>query len=128
MINTHSAFFMLCILAGSVMLFFCMIRAIRGPRLVDRIMAINMIGTLTIATIAIVSVYLNESSLLDIGLIYVTLSFIAVIVLTEVYIGNYRKRKYYAASNEEDLEREIASLQEGASVKSTGKDTAEREL
>jgi multicomponent Na+:H+ antiporter subunit F len=56
-------------------------------------MAANMIGTMTIAIIALLAVYLNESSVLDICLIYAIMSFVAVIVLTKIYIGIYNETK-----------------------------------
>ena len=39
------------------------IRAVRGPRFTDRIVAINMIGTMTTVMIGILSAYLGETSL-----------------------------------------------------------------
>ena len=37
------------------------IRSVLGPKIADRIIAVNMIGTLTIILIAILSVYLGEN-------------------------------------------------------------------
>ena len=74
-----------------------MIRAIIGPTISDRIVAINMIGSLTISIIAILSVMLYEGYLLDVCLIYVLISFLAVVVLTNIFINNYLQHK-----NEED--------------------------
>ncbi len=76
-----------------ILILAAMIRAILGPRIADRIMAINMIGSMTIAVIAILSFYLGESSLLDICLIYAAISFVAVIVISKIYIGIYREKK-----------------------------------
>lgn len=67
--------------------FACLVRAIKGPRTMDRILAVNMIGTLSVVIIAVLSLYLKESFLLDVDLIYVMLSFLAVVVLTKVYMG-----------------------------------------
>ncbi len=86
-------FFLVCIIILTVLTFFCLIRAIRGPKLADRIVAANMIGTMTIAIIALMAVYLDESSILDICLIYAIMSFVAVIVLTKIYIGIYNENK-----------------------------------
>ena len=95
MSSTHSLLFIGCTIAALILVLLCLIRAIKGPRLVDRIMAVNMMGTLIVVTIILSSIFLGETSLLDIGMIYVALSFIAVIVLAEVYIGNHRRNKYY---------------------------------
>ena len=92
--NTSCApFFLgaLIVLVGLTVL--CLIRAILGPKLADRIMAVNMIGTMTIAMIAILSVLLGEAAILDVALIYAVISFVSVIVLTKIYIGIYREKK-----------------------------------
>lgn len=70
----------------------CLIRVIRGPKIVDRIIAVNMIGTMTIMIIAVLSVLMKESYLLDVCLIYAMISFLAVVVLSKVYLGVYRER------------------------------------
>ena len=69
----------------------CLIRSVLGPRVTDRIVAVNSIGTMTIVIIAILSVLLEESYLLDVCLIYAMISFVAVIVLTKIYTGVYRQ-------------------------------------
>ena len=60
------------------------IRAVRGPRFTDRIVAINMIGTMTTVMIGILSAYLGETSLVDVSLVYSLLSFLAVVVMCHV--------------------------------------------
>ena len=59
----------------------------------DRLVAVNMIGTMTIAIIAILSEILGEGGLLDICLIYALISFLAIVVLEKVYMGVYRQRR-----------------------------------
>lgn len=73
-----------------VLLFFCLLRAIRGPRIADRVVGINMIGTIIIMMIAILALMLEEGYLVDIAIIYAMLSFLAVVVLVKIYIGVYR--------------------------------------
>ena len=68
-------------------LFFALLRAIRGPRIADRIMGINMIGTMVSITLAILSVWLRESWLLDVCILYAMISFLAVVVLAKVCIA-----------------------------------------
>lgn len=77
----------------AVMLVLCLIRAIIGPRVTDRIVAVNMMGTMVIVIIAILAVMLEEGYLADICLIYAMMSFLAVIVLTKVYMGIYLEKK-----------------------------------
>lgn len=76
-----------------VLLFFCLLRAIRGPRIADRVVGINMIGTIIIMMIAILALMLDEGYLADIAIIYALLSFLAVVVLVKIYIGVYRAQK-----------------------------------
>lgn len=71
----------------------CLLRAILGPKLADRIMAVNMIGTLTIAMILLIAVLMEETDLLDVAMIYAVISFASVIVLSKICIGIYRERK-----------------------------------
>ena len=75
----------------------CLIRCIRGPRVSDRVMAVNMVGTQTIVMTAVFVVALNEGCLADIALVYAMLSFLAVVVLTKVFTGIYRERKHEEA-------------------------------
>jgi len=77
----------------ALMVFMCLIRAIKGPRITDRIVAINMMGTLTMVIIAILAVKMDEGYLVDICLIYAMISFLAVTLLTKVYMGVYAERK-----------------------------------
>lgn len=79
----------------AVMIILCLIRAIIGPRVTDRIVATNMMGTIVMVIIAILAIMLGEGYLVDICLIYAMISFLAVVVLTKVYTGvyiEYRKR------------------------------------
>lgn len=69
------------------------IRSILGPSTSDRIIAVNMIGTITIVLIAILTVYLGEDYLGDVCLIYAMISFLAVVVLAKVYTGVYLETK-----------------------------------
>ena len=75
------------------MVFACLIRAIKGPRIADRIVAVNMMGTLTMVIIAILAVKMNEGYLVDICIIYAMISFLAVTLLTKVYMGVYAESK-----------------------------------
>ena len=70
-----------------------LIRSIIGPRITDRILSINMLGTLVVACILILAVFLREPYLLDVALIYVMISFVVVLVLAMTYIPSHKKRE-----------------------------------
>ena len=74
-------------------LMLCLIRAIIGPRIADRIVSVNMMGTIVMVMIAILALMQEEGYLVDICLIYAMISFLAVIVLTKVYMGVYIQKK-----------------------------------
>ena len=76
----------------AILLFFCLYRAIKGPQVADRLMAVNMMGTIVIVIITILAILLKEGYLMDIGIIYAMMSFLAVIVLTKLYIGTFVQR------------------------------------
>ncbi|MBO7357235.1 MAG: sodium:proton antiporter [Lachnospiraceae bacterium] len=83
--------FALIVLAALSVL--CLVRAVKGPRPADRIVAANMLGTLTMAMIVLLLDKLHEGYLADIALIYALISFLAVVVLCKVYTGAYKTKK-----------------------------------
>jgi len=85
--------FHIVLIVLALMMILCLFRAIVGPRMADRLIAINMMGTMVMTIICIMAVILGESSLVDICLIYALISFLAVVVLTKVYTGVYMEEK-----------------------------------
>lgn len=82
------------------------VRAVKGPRYTDRIVAINMIGTMTTATICILSVYLGESALVDVALVYTLLSFLAVVIMCHVVTLHHKGRQLYLKRKEKEAKEE----------------------
>lgn len=91
--QAYDVLFTAALIFLAVMTILCLIRAIIGPRIADRIVAVNMMGTMVMVIIAILALMLEEGYLADICLIYAMISFLAVIVLTKVYMGVYRRKK-----------------------------------
>ena len=85
----------------AVMLVLCLIRAVIGPRIADRLVSVNMMGTMIMCIIVILGVIMDEGYLADIALIYAMISFLAVVVLTKVYTGVYLEHKANKARDEE---------------------------
>ena len=79
--------FHIILIVLAIMLVLCLIRAIVGPRIADRLVAVNMMGTMVMVIISILALIMNEGYLVDICLIYAMISFLAVVVLTRVYTG-----------------------------------------
>ena len=95
-----------CLIILAVMLMLCLLRAVLGPRVADRIVAVNMMGTIVMVVIAMLAVYMGEGYLLDICLIYAMISFLSVVVLSKVYIGIYEEKRHKAEHPEEDAEEQ----------------------
>lgn len=91
--SIYHGFLLFCMVVIGILLMICLVRAIVGPRITDRVVAINMIGTMTIVEIAILALYMRETYLYDVCLIYAMISFLAVVVLTKVYQGAYKEKK-----------------------------------
>ena len=86
--------------ALAVLLILCLIRAVKGPRIADRLVAVNMMTTMVTVMIAILAVLKDEGYLVDICLIYAMISFLAVVVLSRIYTGVYRETKDHQREKE----------------------------
>ena len=95
----------ICICVLGICMIFALIRVIKGPRLADRIMGVNMVGTMADVIIIMLSIILKEGWLLDVAILYTLISFLSVIVLTKVYMGVYKERAVEEAENEEIEEK-----------------------
>lgn len=91
--QAYQGFFVVTVLILALLILICIIRSALGPRTADRIIAINMIGTMIIMMIAVLSVMLDQNYLVDICLIYAMISFLGVVVLCKVYTGVYLQKK-----------------------------------
>ena len=93
LVQQYSGLFYGILSVLAVMLVLCLVRAVIGPRIADRLIAVNMMGTLVMVGIALLAVVKNQGYLVDICLIYAMISFLAVVVLTRIYTGVYREAK-----------------------------------
>ena len=71
----------------AVLIVISIIRSILGPGVSDRIVAVNMIGTMVIMITAIFSVMLDENYLADICLIYAMISVYRRVLAEKTYAG-----------------------------------------
>lgn len=70
----------------------CLVRAVKGPKLTDRIVAVNMIGVKMMLLIVLVAIYIGEGYLVDVALVYALLSFLAVVVFTR-FVLQFKQNK-----------------------------------
>lgn len=79
----HS-FLILAMCIMMLVVFVCMVRAILGPRVTDRVVALNMIGTLVVLMICIIAYLLEETFLVDVAILYSLLNMLVVVILCRV--------------------------------------------
>ena len=101
MAEAYNALYSVALGVLGLLLLGCLVRAIRGPRIADRIIAINMMGTLVVITICVLAFLMHEGYLVDVAMIYTMLSFLAVVLLTKVYIGVSRASRRSTARTED---------------------------
>ena len=93
LVQEFSWIFYIILVILAFMLVGCLIRAVIGPRVADRLVAINMLTTMVMAIVSILAIVMDAGYLVDICLIYAMISFLAVVVLTKVYTGVYLESK-----------------------------------
>ncbi len=113
--QAYEILFLAALVFLAIMVILCLIRAIIGPRIADRVVAVNMMGTMVMVIIAILALLLDEGYLVDICIIYAMISFLAVIILTKVYMGVYKERKQHGA------EEPAEASEDGAAENAGGK-------
>ena len=64
-------------------------RALLGPTVYDRILAVNMFGTKTVLLIAVFAFLSGRTDILDIALVYALINFIGVIAVLEGHHGGH---------------------------------------
>ena len=82
---------LLCVL--TVVMLACLIRAVRGPRYTDRLAALNLICTVVVLMVCILSYVLGASNLVDVAILYGLLNLLAVAVLSRISVRRHRERK-----------------------------------
>ena len=78
------SFLILAMCIMMLVVFVCMVRAIYGPRITDRVVALNMIGTLVVLMICIIAYLLEEAFLVDVAILYSLLNMLVVVILCRV--------------------------------------------
>ncbi len=58
-----------------------LVRALKGPTVFDRILAVNMFGTKTVLLIAVFGFLTERPEFLDIALVYALINFVGVIAI-----------------------------------------------
>ena len=102
--DIHSAYQILyttALIVLAALIAVTLVRAVKGPRITDRILSINMIGTMVICSIAILSRLLEEAYLIDVAILYAMVSFVTVLVFSMIYIPAHPGRGPFFHSRDE---------------------------
>ena len=77
--------FVAATIAVLVTMVLAIVRALLGPTVYDRILAINMFGTKTVLLIAAIAFLSGRSDVLDIALVYALINFISIIAVLKFF-------------------------------------------
>jgi len=81
------------LIAMSALMLICIIRCIVGPRNTDRLLAVNMLGSIANAVIAVLATIYDQNFLADVAILYTMLSFAAVAVMSRIIRGVYKEKQ-----------------------------------
>jgi multicomponent Na+:H+ antiporter subunit F len=71
-----------------------LVRALKGPTVYDRVLAVNMFGTKTVLLLAVIGFLTGRPDFLDLSLVYVLINFIGTIaILKFVEFGSLASNK-----------------------------------
>ena len=69
-----------------------LVRALKGPTVYDRVLAVNMFGTKTVLLLSVIGFLTGRPDFLDLGLVYALINFIGTIAIL----------KYVSTTGEEE--------------------------
>lgn len=61
-----------------------LVRALRGPTIYDRIVAVNVFGTKTVLVVALITYITGHDDLIDVALVYALINFIAIVAVLKL--------------------------------------------
>lgn len=81
-------------LAILVTMVLALIRAIRGPSVYDRVLAVNMFGTKTALLLSVVAFLYGRPDFLDLALAYALINFVGVLAVLEFFQKRSQQSEY----------------------------------
>jgi len=85
-------------LAIFVTMALALVRALKGPSVYDRIVAVNVIGTKTVLVVALITAISGNDDLIDVALVYALINFIAIVAVLKL-----SRMRDLAAAGEGDI-------------------------
>ena len=104
--EAYRTLYSIALIVIAVLLAVMLFRSAHGPGVADRLLSINMIGTLVNCAIVILSALLGEGWLVDVALIYTMISLVSTLILARVVIPEHPGRKPFRKNvSQEDSDR-----------------------
>jgi len=79
---------LLAVLLLAVAIVFCVIRLLRGPTTLDRVVAADTLAVITTASIAGLAAVFDNPVYLDVALVYGTLAFVGTVAMARAIEGD----------------------------------------
>ena len=89
--QAYSYLYLAVFIGLGVAIITALIRSITAKTIIGRFIGVNILTTIVLIVICILTLFLKESYLTDIALIYALLSCISVILLSKIYINLFKK-------------------------------------
>lgn len=70
-----------------------LIRAVLGPSVYDRVLAVNMFGTKTVLLLAVIAFLYGRPDFLDLALAYALINFIGVLAVLEFFRSRVERQR-----------------------------------
>lgn len=77
--------YLAAIVAIAVTMCLALVRALKGPSVYDRVLAVNMFGTKTVLLLAVASFAMGRPDFVDLALAYALINFIGVLAVLEFF-------------------------------------------
>ncbi|TQV75622.1 pH regulation protein F [Aliikangiella marina] len=76
-------------------------RALKGPSVYDRVLAVNMFGTKTVLLLAVVAFFYGRPDFLDLALAYALINFVGILAVLEFFQSQRNDDEEQAKEQEE---------------------------
>ncbi len=70
-----------------------LVRAMLGPTVYDRVLAVNMFGTKTVLLVSVIAYLAGRPDFLDLALAYALINFIGILAVLEFFRGRVARRE-----------------------------------
>ena len=100
--SAYQILYIAVLLALGILIAVMLIRTVATKGVMERILCVNMLSTMVICAIAVLSRMLHEAYLVDVALIYAMISFVTVLMLSLTHIPPGKKRHRFHSHQKEE--------------------------